>query len=425
MKSIYYCIVALILSVFLIAYSGTLLGSQKENFVAWNNEEVREESPYGLIRDDDKVKNIFRKIVQEDSGKFAGVRFTNFKPTTSFEEEIKGVMHYILRRINKAGNRRFTALDTQSTRKEQTMDPEDHQVVNRWTVNLFIQEKNKHNVHGWAMNITFTMLQKGDLIKVEKLHTITDHFYKKPLVEGMNPHNKYYKLMNPFHLHKPWRTSGRVDGREVLMPDEETEQLLDVWHKDLKNPGYRCFTDAGDTTTPNERPSFFGRHGDRYKNREACETNQGTWDRPVENENECPFYRANKNYPNRLGGIKLHDRQCELPIGTKPIGYRYASSDPKHRPYCYNCKEGVAGPGSWGFCCDSQRDTELYPELASPDYAYPGDELERYQHRDVLAQRGLNWQRFPTKIRTIENKNQKQPVFNALVGPGPGKINLP
>jgi hypothetical protein len=114
-----------------------------------------------------------------------------------------------------------------------------------------------------------------------------------------------------------------------------------------------------------------------------------------------------------------------MPINTKTVGYRYASSDPRHKPWCYNCKDGVDGPGTWGNCCDEQLDTELYSGLASPDYAYPGDELERYQNRDVLSQRGLSWQKFPTHTKNILNKNQRQPVFNAIVGQGPGQIQLP
>jgi hypothetical protein len=425
MKSIDYCIIVLLLSVFLITIATELI-KKKETFVAWNNEEVRQESPYGLIREDERVVRTFNQIVQEDANKFSGKSFNGFRDTTTFEEEIKGVIHYILSRINKTGNRRFVGLDTISVKKEQTLDPDDRRIVNKWTVNLFITEKNKLNVHGWTMLISFTLLQKDQVMKIEKLYTITDHFYKKPLVEGLNPYDKYYKIENPLHLTKPWKTSAKADGNDVLMSEQDTEELLNQWHKDLKTPQYKCFMDSGLVYTPKEGKGFYAEQGDRYKSRKECEAKQGTWDKPVENDNECPFYRANKHYPNRLGGVKLQDNRCEMPINTKTIGYRYVSSDPAHKPMCYNCKNGLGGPGSIGACCDEQLDVELYPELGgNPDYAFPGDELERYQHRDVLAQRGLNWQRYPTHIRNIENKNQKQPVFNAIVGQGPGKINLP
>ena len=424
MKSIHYCVAVLVLAGIMLALA---FKDTQEGFVAWNNEEVREESPYGLIRDDERVTRSFQQIVQQDANKFGTKRFSNFKPTTWFEEDLKGLTHYVLKEINLKGNRRFVPLDHISTKKEQTMDPEDRKVVNKWTSNLFIQEKNKLGVHSWSMLISFVALQKADVIQIVKLHTITDHFYKKPLIEGLNHYDKYYKIMNPFHNQKPWKTSGRVDGREVLLPDEVSEQLLEDWHKDLKTPQYKCFTDSGSVTAPKEGKGFYEQAGSRYKNRQACEASRGTWDKPVDGDNSCPFYRANKNYPNRLGGVKLYDNRCEMPINTKTIGYRYASSDPRHKPWCYNCKIGVDGsPGSIGACCSEQTDLELYKNLGgNPDYAYKGDELERYQNRDVLAQRGLNWQRYPTKIRMVENKNQKQPVFNAVIGNGPGMINLP
>lgn len=403
--------------------------SSVEGFVASNNETVREDTPFGLIRDDERVVRNMRQIVAEDARKQSTLRsssYSNWKPTTWFEEELKGITHYVLKTINVKGNRRFVALDHISTKKEQTLDPEDRQVVNRWTSNLFIQEKNELNVHAWSMLITFTLIQKGNDIKITKLHPITDHFYKKPLVEGANPNDVYYKIMNVNHLTSPWRTSRPADGKDVLMDDSESERLLEVWHKDLKTPSYRCFTDNGSSIVPDEGKGFFERAGAQYKNRQACEGSQGTWDKPVEADNECPFYRANKNYPNRLGGLKLHDNRCENPVNTKTIGYRYVSPDPQHRPWCYNCKEGVDGPGSWGDCADEQRDPSLYPELGgNPDYAYNGDELIRYQNRHILAQRGLNWQKYPTNIRNITNKNQRQPVFNAIIGAGPGKVNLP
>ena len=76
-------------------------------------------------------------------------------------------------------------------------------------------------------------------------------------------YDKYYKLMNPFHLTKPWRTSGLTGegsdskehfggGGEVLLGEARSEQLLEDWHKDLKTPKYKCFTDSGSVTAPKE-----------------------------------------------------------------------------------------------------------------------------------------------------------------------------
>ena len=181
-------------------------------------------------------------------------------------------------------------------------------------------------------------------------------------------------------------------------------------HKDLRTPQYRCFDGEGNESSKGSETQ--------------CDTSEGYWDKPVTNDSECPFYRANKNYPNRLGGVNPNSQRCEMPLGTKTIGYRFISNDPIHKPLCYNCHEGMDGmPGSLGKCCQQQRNVELYPELGgNPDFAYPGDEIERGNNWKLLQQRGLNWRKHPTNIRDITNKKQKQPVFNSFIGPGPGRI---
>ena len=101
------------------------VSAETKAFVAWNNEEVRQESPFGLIRDDEQVKRTFQQIVSEHANKFGGKQFSNFKPTTWFEEDLKGITHYVLKTVNLKANRRFVALDHISSKKEQTLDPED------------------------------------------------------------------------------------------------------------------------------------------------------------------------------------------------------------------------------------------------------------------------------------------------------------
>jgi hypothetical protein len=242
------------------------------------------------------------------------------------------------------------------------------------------------------------------------------------VVDEFNKHDEYYRLENPFNLHKPWKTNEQP----VLMDDKTTEELLDQWHHELKTPQYKCFANVGSAIPPEESNDFYAEQGSRWRTRQKCKENQGVWDKPIDRDGECPFYRKNLNYPNRLGGKKLHTDQCEMPVGTKTVGYRYVSNDPAHKPWCYNCKIGADGsPNSIGPCCDEQLDKELYPNLVSPDWAFPGDELERMQFSRELAERGLQWRKHPTKIRDITNPNQKQPVFNAIVGPGPDKVTLP
>ena len=413
-----FCVIALI-----VILKKTECG-EKENFVAWNNEEVVEGIPKALAKDDEFLNGLFQSIVSDDANKFNGDSFDNvdFKSTTTFEEETKGIIEYVLRRVNLKGNHRFVALDHVSTEKHTGINSQNNDIVNRFVVTLFIQEKNALNVHAYGSLISFQLVQIGQDAKIEKLHTVTDYFYQN--VGQYEPHNRHdmlYRLENQFHLHKPWNTN-----EQQVMDEGTIEQLLSQWHKDLKTPQYKCFGNTGSSISPKTGGGFYEDQGSRWNTRISCEENQGVWDKPIKQDAECPFYKKNLNYSNRLGGKKLYTDQCEMPVGTKTIGYRFLSNDPIHKPWCYNCKIGADGmPGSAGPCCDEQYDKELYPNLVSPDYMFPSDELERMQFSRELSDRGLNWQKHPTSIKNIANPNQKQPVFNAIIGPGPGPVTLP
>ena len=88
----------------------------------------------------------------------------------------------------------------------------------------------------------------------------------------------------------------------------------------------------------------------------------GIWDKPCVTNQECPFYKANKNFTNSLGGC-INNR-CQMPLGIETKG------PTRHKPIklavCGNCKIGVN-------CCEEQQDTKKYPNLKSPDYRFQDD----------------------------------------------------
>jgi hypothetical protein len=120
----------------------------------------------------------------------------------------------------------------------------------------------------------------------------------------------------------------------------------------------------------------FGRHGfneAECKSYDKERKTHGVWDRPCNNNNECPFYKKNKNYENERGGCKKGF--CEMPINTKTLSYRYYDKNVK--PFCYNCeKEGCLGDNCYN-CCDEQEDRDKYPNLKSSDYIFKNDYRER------------------------------------------------
>ena len=128
-----------------------------------------------------------------------------------------------------------------------------------------------------------------------------------------------------------------------------------------------------------------------YKNPIFCksyhpEINQnGIWDSPCQVDNDCPFYKANKNYPNEFGKCNKESGSCEMPLGVIPIGFtKYG----KIEPNCYNCD--ITAKDSK--CCGTQMADikEGNIKYNSPDYIFNNDEAIRKQFKDELELLGLN-----------------------------------
>ena len=105
----------------------------------------------------------------------------------------------------------------------------------------------------------------------------------------------------------------------------------------------------------------------------------GVWDAPCQVNSDCPFFQANKNYPNEFGKCNKHSGKCDMPLGVIPIGFtKYG----KLEPQCYNCPADAKD----NRCCGSQSDDA---RMKSPDYIFIGDELVRNEFSDVLEKNGL------------------------------------
>lgn len=88
----------------------------------------------------------------------------------------------------------------------------------------------------------------------------------------------------------------------------------------------------------------------------------GIWDRSCSKNEECPFYKKNKNYNNEFG--KCINGTCELPLGLISISpKKYKNID---KIICHNCI-------NTSNCCKDQLNRKLYPNLKSPDYAFKND----------------------------------------------------
>jgi hypothetical protein len=106
----------------------------------------------------------------------------------------------------------------------------------------------------------------------------------------------------------------------------------------------------------------------------------GVWDAPCQVNTDCPFFQANKNYPNEFGKCNKETGQCEMPLGVIPIGFtRYG----KLEPQCYNCPADTKD----NRCCGSHQAADT--KMKSPDYIFLGDESIRREFSDDLEKNGL------------------------------------
>lgn len=103
----------------------------------------------------------------------------------------------------------------------------------------------------------------------------------------------------------------------------------------------------------------------------------GVWDKPCVYDEECPFYKKNKNYTNERGGCK--NGYCEMPLNVNTLGFRFKG---KRQPLCHNCPRDEECIGlQCAMCCNDQE---------IPDYAFEKDYKERQEHLDELNSRGLS-----------------------------------
>jgi hypothetical protein len=123
--------------------------------------------------------------------------------------------------------------------------------------------------------------------------------------------------------------------------------------------GWQCF---GDT---------------KYRTKEHCEIDRdiqgnprtpGVWDRPCTRDEDCPFFNKNQNYPNKRGGCDGYGF-CEMPIGVKRMGFK--KFDSTSHPICHG------GP------------CEKTGIMASPDYVFPDDRIERIKYQTELKKRNI------------------------------------
>lgn len=137
---------------------------------------------------------------------------------------------------------------------------------------------------------------------------------------------------------------------------------------------------------------FFKRN---VNNRILCESvdenGTGVWDKSCSYDEDCPYFKRNRNYPNSRGGcIKGY---CEMPINLKRFGYKQINDAKVDDIICYNCKkdESQTCVGlNCNKCCEEQKDKSKYPNLNGPDYAFEKDFSDRIKHTNIFRRKNIS-----------------------------------
>lgn len=130
---------------------------------------------------------------------------------------------------------------------------------------------------------------------------------------------------------------------------------------EFTDPNYRC---VGDETIQSkmECQSPYSKVGEP-------KTTPTFMDKPCTKNEDCPYYRANKNYSNDFGRC-MPDGKCQMPTGVLLMGYTKQYNRGEYAPFCYGC----TNPRDT-MCCEDQAVLVARKQspLKSPDYAFAGD----------------------------------------------------
>ncbi len=153
---------------------------------------------------------------------------------------------------------------------------------------------------------------------------------------------------------------------------------------DRENELFKCF--FKDALNKNECESY-----ELIKKEDTTETikkRPGLWAKSrCTTDEECPFYKANQNYPNSRGGCK-RDGYCEMPVNVRALTPTIAEYN--NQPLCYNCADNDRQGIDRLKCCEEQMDKNKYPNLVTPDYMFENDTLIRLENESYFTSNGYS-----------------------------------
>jgi hypothetical protein len=186
-------------------------------------------------------------------------------------------------------------------------------------------------------------------------------------------------------LYESARAAGEPSGQHgVASPlqniDATTRRYLEL------NCGGKCFGVDPKTNAVIELFQY-------NDNKIACESTHneldgkvGIYDYPCKEDTDCPYYQANKNYPNTFGKCVKATGVCEMPEGVVRMGYKL-----EHKAGQAKCNNCAKLPGyetntlNDEACCVEQQNSLSLLKINSPDYRFRGDYTVRRQPENATA----------------------------------------
>jgi len=168
----------------------------------------------------------------------------------------------------------------------------------------------------------------------------------------------------------------------MLRNTEARDLYLEKVKESREKPKYKCFN----------QKSFGQQKLQRVDDRTSCDLAEGIWEKKCEKDFDCPYFKANKNYPNTFGSCNLTTGYCEWPYGVNALTYRKPQNP--QDALCYNCINGILGTNTIGHCCSDQKNKRLYVNLETPDYFFQNDTSTRYKYRSLFDKYNLNWAKY-------------------------------
>jgi len=175
---------------------------------------------------------------------------------------------------------------------------------------------------------------KGENYEMDNLEInyVANYTLDKILMrEGIDKNNLKFNL-NP--LYKNDDPIPSADAEKIYA--KEKEKYFE--ERNFLDYSYACFTYKRNSLDPIATPMFATDKNDCQNKYTLSgqEKPAGVWDRPCQKNEDCLFFRRNKNYDNDFG--KCTKGFCELPMNMRNLGYHYYIDSPRRKPLCYNCK---------------------------------------------------------------------------------------